>query len=191
MSSYTINGFELTRQVFGINGFVPILGNPSSDIQLSGDIETIEVADAIATSVFGTPIFESITLIDPNDTSQRLEFDDAPMISVNKANIIVKTNVQGRSGSVKEFITESDYSITVRGILVNHNAEDLPYDRINRLNRFAKITQALQVESRLLNALDIHNLVIDRVQYSDNGNYSNVQPYQLSCTSDLPIELTL
>lgn len=187
-----INIFELTRQAFNIKGFAPILTgsfNPKINYDDS-QIETIEVADAVATSVFGTPIFETLALIDPV-TKTRIEFDDAPMITVNKKNHIIKSKVQGRSGSVKEFITEEDYIVNVRGVLVNHTGEDLPYDRINQINEIARLPQSIKVESKLLNLLGIHNLVIEELVFAEDANYTNVRPYQMKCLSDTPIELVL
>lgn len=187
--SFSVNIFELTRQVFNISGYTPIVnGSNAAKIEYPNEMPTVDVVDAVATSYFGTPIFETLAF---NLESELFTFEDAPLIDVTLPKHIVKSQVAGRNGTVKEYIAQGDYMVRVRGLLVNHDAEELPYDKIEVLHRIAKMDKAINVQSSFLNKLSIHNLVIAKVEYPSNERFTNVQPYVLECISDEPIELTL
>ncbi len=189
MAQFNINVFKLTQKVFGIKGYIPQLGNTvNPKLNYAEGVETIQVAEQSATSVFGTAIFESLRLKQANN--QYYEFEDAPLMSINMSKNIVTSRVQKRPGTVKEYINDGDYIVQIKGLMVNHDGEDLPFDKINTLNNLVKLDYAIEVESRLLNTLGIHNLVIKRIEYRPSPS-TNVQPYILSCWSDEPIELSL
>lgn len=177
-AGYQINLVELSRQVFGVNA-QPLSKYPEIDVR--------DEAEPIASSLFGTPIFETLSYL---VNGENIQFGDSPIITVNKVKNIVKTKVQGRSGTVKEFISDGDYNVTIRGILSNDNSDDKPYDLISQLNNLANINEAIEIQSRFLNKLGIFSIVIEQVQYM-NSKYVNFQPYQLICSSDIPIELEL
>lgn len=190
MANFNINIPQLTQQVFGIKGYVAKTeGTVNPELKFADGLETIEVAEHSATSIFGTPIFETLSLDIPN-TNDSLNFEDAPVMSINMSKNIVLSRVQKRKGTVKEYINDGDYIVQIKGLLVNHDGEDLPYDKISSLNNVALINQSLKVESRLLNTLGIHNLVITRVEFRPSP-MTNVQPYIISFLSDEPIELSI
>lgn len=190
MAGFSINVFKLTQEVFGIKGYVANTKDTvNPQIKAAEGLEMIEVAESSATSVFGTPIFETLQIKLPN-SNETFDFEDAPLMSINMRKNIVRSRVQKRKGTVKEYINDGDYIIQIKGLLVNHDGEDLPFDKINALNNIVLIAQALEVESRLLNILGIHNIVIDAIDFRP-AHETNVQPYIISCTSDQPIELLL
>jgi len=189
MTIHKINILKLTQKVFGINGIVAKTeGVANSEINYSG-IETIEVAEHSATSILGTPIFETLRIKIPG-TNNYYEFEDVPLMSISMSKNIVRSRIQGRKGTVKEYINDGDYVVQIKGLLCKHNSEQKPIDKINELNNLVSYNQALKVESKLLNTLGIYNLVIKRVDYRAPPQV-NVQPYVLSCLSDEPIELSL
>ncbi len=190
MADFNINVFNLTQRVFGIKGYVASTKDTvNSQIEAAEGLEMIEVAESSATSVFGTPIFETLRIKLPN-SNEFLDFEDAPLMNINMSKNIVLSRVQKRKGTVKEYINDGDYIIQIKGLLVNHDSEDLPFDKINALNNVALIDEALEVESKLLNILGIHNIVINRIEFRPSP-MTNVQPYVISCMSDQPIELLL
>ncbi len=190
MADFNINVSQLTQEVFGIKGFVAKTeGTVNPELKFAGGLETIEVAEQSATSIFGTAIFETLSIKIPNST-QVLDFEDAPLMTINMSKNIVLSHVQKRKGTVKEYINDGDYIIQIKGLLVNHDGEDLPYNKIAELNNVIVIDQELEVESRLLNLLGVHNIVVSNIQYRPSP-MTNVQPYVISCFSDEPIELSL
>ena len=185
------NIYELTRQVFGINGYSPILTpGTNSPIKYDANLEVIDSVEGIGSSVFNTTIFESIAIIDPT-TNESIYFEDAPLISVTQRKNIIRSEVTNRPGSVKEYISMDDYEIKIIGLLCNHAGNALPFDKIEDLNNLLKSNQTLEIESRLLNACGIFNIVINSFDFKATGKFINVMPYEISAWSDNPIELSL
>lgn len=190
MASYQINALELTRQIFNINGYVPeINGKVNPDFEYDeSKIETIRVAEGSVSSTFGTPIYESLTLIKNN---REYKFNDAPLMDVNRSKHIVSSKVQGIAGDVHEIIGEQDFMIRIRGVLINEEEDDLPHSKIEELKKWLDYNEAIEVESRLLNLHGIHNVIIRRVSFPAPEKLINVQPYVIDCISDNEIELII
>lgn len=76
------------------------------------------------TSMLGTPVFTDMILktVDAPKKSIQLLW---VLADVNMEFNIVKTKIQGRDGSVKEYISEGDHSIKIRGALYSDNFGDL------------------------------------------------------------------
>jgi hypothetical protein len=189
MPNFKVNIFELTRQVFKIDGYIPTInGIRPEEFEYADEIPTIELADSIGNSVLGTAVFETLAF---RINDELIEFEDAPLIDVTLSKHIIKSKIANRNGTVKEWIAEGDYMVRVRGLMANHDGEDLPYDKIERLHKVVKLNEAIKVESTLLNRMGIFNLVITKAFYPANEQLSNIQPYVLECISDEPIELEL
>lgn len=185
------NLYELTRQVFNINGYSPILSSgTNAAIKYDSNLEVIDSVEGIGTSIFGTTIFESIALIDP-ETGEPIYFEDAPLVSVSQRKNIIRSEVTNRPGSVKEYISLDDYEIKIMGLLCNHDGNALPFDKIEDLNNLLKSNQALEIESKLLNACGVFNIVVNNYEFKATGKFINVMPYEISAWSDNPIELSL
>lgn len=187
-----VNIFELTRQIFGItaNVYTGINLNQQLAKYDASKIAVIEPGASIGTSVLDTPIFETLAIKHPL-TGEMIYFEDAPLMEVSCKIDIVKSKVNKRPGTVKEYITRDDYRVGIKGLLVNHTGEDLPHDKMRDLNELLIQGVAVEVESRLLNALGIYNLVVEDFKFNPNGNYTNVAPYTWMAVSDDPIELDL
>lgn len=190
MAKYIINTLQLTREVFGIAGVLPRINKATNpEINIEGtEITTIELAETTASSVFGTPVFDSLTLIDGDAF---YKFLDAPLMDVNKSKHIVKSKVQGFDGTVKEFISDNDFMIRIRGVLTNDSRNDLPFDEVEALNQIVDRKVSLDVESQFLNLFGIYNLVITKAHFPASEKFVNVQPYVLDCISDREVELIL
>ena len=196
MGEFRINILELARQVFGIGNIGPsVIFNPSTTPEIAS-VEVIEIDENFPSSVLDTPIIDILKFVDGIDpvTGEKyegIELIDVPIIDASRAKNIVKTAVQGRNGTVKELIALDDYSIRIRGLLVNHNSYDPPEDDIIRLKNLEEIGAAIDVESELMRILGINALVIQRIDWPTLPGFTNVQPYLLQCLSDEPLELSI
>lgn len=189
--SFKVNIFELTRQIFGINGYQIAIGSKEQPVTIDNNqIEVFETAESIGQSIFDTPIFETIAIKHPLN-SVLTYFEDAPMIEVGLRKMIVKSVVTNRPGTVKEFTNVDDYQIKVKGVLVNHLGEGPPHDKIEALKNILYPSVALEVESKLLQSLDVFNIVVIDFKFIPSSNYTNVVPFEFSCISDNPIELNV
>jgi hypothetical protein len=163
-------------------------------------IQTIPLPETSIQSVLGTPIYEQITLNVPAIVSNGVvtapastyTFPDWPLFDITPHWMVVKKNVQnGGVGTVKEFIGQDDFDITIRGFLINYASQDYPEDLLTALWQVINCKQSIGITSRVFNLLDIHNIVILDAKFPGVEGYMNMQPFELTCVSDTPIELLI
>lgn len=148
-------------------------------------------------SILGTPIFADVIL----SNTKRVDYTLAPeqqtesvhllwcLCEVNQTKNIVKTKVQGRDGDVKEYISDGDYMVTLRGAFSNTFMQSYPKEMVKRLIKMCKIKSALKVTSEYLLMFDIYELVVEDYKFSQEEGKQNIQKFELSCSSDSPLIL--
>lgn len=84
-----------------------------------------------------------------------------PFISVSFKNIITRRSVAkgDKRGTVKERWTEDDAEINISGVLISENGQ-YPQD-VLKLQKYFETRQAVDIQCRLLNDLDITSIVIE------------------------------
>lgn len=149
-------------------------------------------------SSLGTPVvidllFKSVTYTDFNKNRQvttdevRLQ---TVLCTVSRASIIIKTQIQGKNGTVKEYISKDDFAITINGIIVGENGQ-YPQAEALALQRMADAPVAIPVVSRFLNALDIYNVVVDDYSMPQTAGGISKQEFTINAISDEPVELQI
>jgi hypothetical protein len=104
--------------------------------------------------------------------------------TVNKT--IVKTEVIDLKGTVKEYIGESDLTITIRGYVASQNPDEYPDDDARLIKSYSSAPVSLKVTSDFLNnILGVSQIVIESCQMSQQQGLRNVQYFQLNCVSDI------
>jgi len=193
---------EIVLKGFGIQA----LKRTFYSTQLSAEEEDENAANL--TSYLGTPVFSNIELIpgeytDKNgDTvpygeifknSENETFRiDTVLIDVSQEKQIIKTNIQGVSGSVKEYISKGDYQIKVRGALVDENGRRYPEEQATQLKEYLEVEATIGIASRFLNDIfDVSNIVIESFTFPQVEGFQNTQFFEFSAVSDDPIELTV
>lgn len=125
-------------------------------------------------------------------TSQYEEFLLPPTatVQVRFRKNIVTTPLRGGRGEFKEMIGTSDPRVTIRGILIG---EDLkrPEQDIRKLKALEKVPSELAVICDYLRWLEIDYLVIEDLKLPDLKGKPSMQPFELSCIGDKPIQLIL
>jgi hypothetical protein len=148
-------------------------------------------------SELGTPVmedvtFESITYTDNQGnevTTPKMTFQ-AILVDVTLPRNIVKTEIQGRDGTVKEYIGEGDVQINFRGVITGQNGH-YPSDTVESLIKIIKAPVAIPVTSSYLLSFDVTNIVFeDRGFEREEGGYS-YQAFSLHAISDIPQELQI
>lgn len=136
--------------------------------------------------------FESVTYTDQASNTiitPQLELSQI-LVSVTFPRNIIKTQIQGRNGTVKEYIGEGDASISFRGVLTAKNGSS-PKDQINTLKQIMDAPVAIPVSSAYLQNLDIYSVVFeDRTLEQEEGGYS-YQSFTINAVSDVPQELEI
>lgn len=138
-------------------------------------------------SPLGTPVFADIKLGNKANTSE-IQLIWA-LCTVNLLKNIVKTSIQGRNGTVKEYINMGDYSITIQGGLFDENPSRYPYEQSYKLVQLSKLGESLKATSEFLQLFDITDIVIEDVTFTQVSGRQNVQLFNIQALSDQPIEL--
>ena len=138
-------------------------------------------------------LFKSVTYTDFNK-NRKVTTDDVRLqtvlCTVSRPSIIIKTQIQGRSGTVKEYISKDDYVITINGIISGQNGQ-YPEAEALALQRIADAPVAIPVVSRFLNALEIFNIVVEDYSMPQTAGGISKQDFTLNCISDDPLELQI
>jgi len=104
--------------------------------------------------------------------------------TVNKT--IVKTEVIDLKNTVKEYMGESDLTITIRGYVATQNPDEYPDDDARLIKSYSSAPVSLKVTSDFLNnILGVSQIVIESCQMSQQQGLRNVQYFQLNCVSDI------
>lgn len=157
-----------------------------------------EADTPVATSYFGTPIFSNLEIKAGkylNNEGKEIEYDgmtiDTALFDVSQEKIVIKTEISGRNGTVKEYISDGDYSVTIRGVIVERSPLKYPYDQVNALLEVCKAQASIAAASVFLQQFSIHSLVIESYTFPQREGFYNTQPFELQCVSDEPVELNL
>lgn len=147
-------------------------------------------------SLFGLPVFDVLefdkleyTELNGNKKSIEKFSLGTVLIDVSMSKNIVTTAIQGRNGTVKEYISDGDYYIMIKGVLVGEGQEVKPQDLKSQLIEFCKAPVEFSVASPLLNDFGVYTIVIDNYNFPQIEGQRNTVPFELYCLSDSPIEL--
>lgn len=148
------------------------------------------------TSYLGTPVFSNLE-IKPfkYDTleGETIEIKngiviDTVLMAVSQSKNIVTTPIQGRNGTVKEYISDGDYQIDINGMIVSEGNK-YPESEVNELIQILKSPVAISFISEFLNWFDIHDVVVESFDFPQTEGVRNAQQFTISCLSDTPVEL--
>ena len=202
---------DAIRQIFGINSpiFFPYGKNvPLEPGQFRDIVLLPEESDGeeIATkSEFGLPVMAPITFEAGEYNSydrrtaaivkrQMPEFT-LPLSSIvefQAPNDVIKTKLQGGSGTVKEFYSLDDWRITIRGIALKSRTEwwrEDAHEQIERLIQWRGLCDPIAVQSPIFRRKGIYNIVIEDISIRPVVARWDAIPFQIEAVSDEPIEL--
>jgi hypothetical protein len=167
---YTIALAEATQQVLG---YQIERGDTRKDYGRGGQL--------------GMPLFQPLVIKGVNGLDDLLL--ESAVLSLSRTKNVVTTAIQGREGTVKEWINNGDFSITFNGLLVA-KGWDFPIEATALFNEFMEVNQSLKLEHEVLNNLGIFEAVV--MDYAlPSTTYTNVQPYTIQLLSDNPFELVV
>lgn len=146
---------------------------------------------------FGQPIFDVIEF--PAHSYTRPEngeviknsgvFLETALIDLNLPKNIVKTQIQGRNGTVKEYIGMDDWQITINGAVISKHANVPPTKEIEDIWKLTQAPIALNIYSNFLNHFGIYSVVIENFASNQIEGTRNAIGFTLTCTSDIPFEI--
>lgn len=169
-----------------------------------------------ATSLLGTPIYGTLFIEKPEYTTFEFneftnEYVETPNVlasntaasaaqglflngviidaTVNKT--IIKTEIIDYKGTVKEYIGESDMTITIRGYVASQNPDQYPDDDARLIKSYASAPVPLKVVNSFLNdILGVNQIVVESCQLSQQQGLRNVQYFQWTCVSDIDFTIS-
>lgn len=169
------------------------------DNPYTGKVNQDNAKDAeLYTSALGTPVvinlkFASVEYTDLLTGRQKFTSEltfDTVLCTVSQAKRIVRTEIQGADGTVKEYIGLDDYSVQINGIICGDNGR-YPATEVNALKQMLDAPVAVPVISSFLNRLGIYNVVVmDYAIPQEAGGYSK-QDFSITALSDTPLELQI
>ena len=163
-----------------------------AEIQRSSNDETFMLADK--SSLLGTPVFSQLKFTDTTDsrdilatTTENIEHYfpiDTCLFTVSQEKNIVKTAIQGRNGTIKEYIGDGDYSISIKGIITGFN-KIYPQNEVMNLLLFLQQPKELAIEVPYLNELfGITHLVVESYELPQEEGGQSYQSFTINAVSD-------
>ena len=166
---------------------------------------TEEESDRI--SFLGTPVFSNLEIPAgkyKNLKGEVIPFDgiriDTVLFDVSIGKNIVRTPINGRDGTVKQYISLGDYSISCQGIIIGESDASnagfdvsetnlVPEEELRKLNEIMRVPQEIEVISEFLDFFDISTVVIEDSNFSQREGFRDSVYFSLGMLSDTPIEL--
>lgn len=127
------------------------------------------------------PKFMPLTFLKVKGIDEDLLIESA-IVSVSQTKNIVTTPIQGRDGTVKEFINNGDSVVNIRGMF-SFKGMDWPREEVVLFKQYMKLGEPLKVTHDLLNKLDITELVVTDWNIPEN-TFVNLIPFTISCISE-------
>ncbi len=147
-------------------------------------------------SSIGTPVFTDIEFVGGQYTINGVAYQfgsvklETVLLTVTQQKLIVKTPIQGRNGTVKEYISDGDYQVNIRGVITSPNGI-IPDTDVRFLKQMLDAPIPIAVNCRWLQNLDIDNIVIDNYIFMQTEGGMSYQGFEINAISDLPVEILL
>jgi len=196
---YRLNLRQLTAQSFGMSG-ISLYRLPASTGIGSAQPPTdynvaIFEAQPMASGLLGLPVYS--TLHFPAGKGYKALTLLEPIIEISAEKNIIKTAIQGRIGTVKEFISEGDFVISVKCIINEAKEVDEairrylpPYQELSKYYDLFQQSIALPVECKLLQIFGINNVVVTNYNITESGMV-NVKNCSINLISDIAPEIQI
>lgn len=114
------------------------------------------------------------------------------IVSVSQQKQIVSTQVTGRRGTVKEYIADGDYDISItvgiQPMADGYITDEYPIEALQELRKFLTDTNALSVHSSFLELWDITQIVVKSYSATQSTE-SNCQIVKIDAVSDEDYEI--
>lgn len=152
-------------------------------------------------SWLGTPVYDILRIpafsyTDNNgqnvDIGTEIDFDTV-LIEVSQTRNIITTAVQGRNGTVKEYISDGDYQISVNGVISTKYNNVAPFESdityINSVFAMLKANVAIPVACNFLDMFQINSMVVLDYKLNQIEGARNTIGFSMNCLSDEPFEI--
>ncbi len=163
------------------------------------NIPLIDIADLpVGVSPLGTLVFDNIVFLPGKYTTPNNPVGipykglliNTCVFEARQQKNIVKTIVQGRSKSVKEYISGGDLNITINGMIVNNVfANFYPTRDVESFIQLMQVPKSLTVQSKFLDMLGVKHITIENWDLRQVAGQRNMQPFTINAIDDYSSEV--
>ena len=198
---------QLFRTAFGVSPIyiVEPLGK-TEEIKIEGFNPFLKEEfineDKVLNSVYGTPIIFPVQfrggdypVYDWYGKPKMKRYDDlwlpaTTMVDFSRAKNVIKTNVLGANGTVKEIFGFDDWNIRIRMLCLNDNRFKAR-EYADMLQDWFEIAGGINVFGSIFSKKEIYNIVIENIDIKSVTGSPDVIPIELSAVSNEPVEIFL
>jgi hypothetical protein len=117
---------------------------------------------------------------------------DTALLEVNQTKNIVKTSIAGQNGTVKEYMSEGDYIVNLKGVIVGDIANQRPnIVKLNSLIAYLKAPLSIPISCHFLEELKISSVIIENYKFGQREGARNIIDIEINMISDSTIELSV
>jgi len=150
----------------------------------SYEVASYNETDGSYTSVFNNIVFSPDAITTDEGLKSGVLIKGC-VVDVMATNNIVKTEIAGQNGTVKEYISQGDYSVTIRGFFSTVLPDLYPQQRTNLLNYYCSAPVSLSIVNDFLNSIfKINKIAIESYNIFQQEGVRNVQYFQINAISD-------
>lgn len=161
-----------------------------------------ENPDEILMSDYGTPIIYPVKFIggeypiyDWYGKPGKRNYEDlwlpaTTMLDFSRAKNIIKTNVLGANGTVKEVFGFDDWQIRIRSLCIK-DKKMTAMQYADRLQDWFEVAGGIKVQGSIFGMKEIYNIVIENFDIKSVSGSPGVIPVELTACSNEPVEIFL
>jgi hypothetical protein len=139
----------------------------------------------------GTSLDNSRGVGEANGNSQVLLRIDTVLHQVNQPKNIVKTPIAGRDGTVKEYISDGDYMLDIRGEIISQFPLVYPKDDVKIFIELMRLKKQIPIASDFLQLFGIDAIVVEDWGIAEKLGSRNEVPFYITAVSDMAEEIIL
>ena len=199
-SEQAINQGGLLIRTFGLSAIDKVFYKPAID-SLVANLPKNTTPSTGTVSYFNRPVFSNLVFkardYYNNDNELVTTWDrdvvlDTVLFDVGQTKNIVTTQVQGRNGTIKEYISDGDFAINIKGLLVSNTNNQFPYTAYEELLKALYCNTEIEIESWILTELyGIKYIVIQNFEILQEVGKQTTVPFEIQALSDRPTEIIL
>lgn len=148
---------------------------------------------SVPSEMFGTPVYDQVVLkkaIDSVNVNDVIKFDSV-VVNVNQQRNIVRTPINGRNGTVKEYISDGDFDISIDGVITDPHPNRSPKEFLENLYTMLSLPNEIVIISDYLACFKIQYAVVITYTFAQIQGMVNQVEVNIKLVSDEPVELKL
>jgi hypothetical protein len=198
LNTVAVNQAKLIIKGFGLGALKPKFYHNAGDTnqRTLEEIAREEGKEGIYNGDFGLPVFDTLTFVGTSYTTLDGKTITIPtinmgvaLIEVSQSKNIVTTAIQGRNGTIKEYISDGDFVINIKGVLTSNAQDVYPTELVKQLLSFCAAPISFGVASSILEKFGIQEIVIQEFSFPQVEGMRNIAPFQIQCLSETPFEI--